>query len=91
LSWCSYLEAEPDQLLPFLKSVNQCDVATSERLLLAAERHAELVQLYFSRQMHRKALELLSKFAFLVVLCRCAVWFYLCRGAAADWRTDEAR
>ena len=42
-------------------SHHQCDVGECERLLLDADRHAELVQLYFVRGLHRKALDLLSK------------------------------
>jgi hypothetical protein len=59
----AYLLGDPTQLMAFLESPNQCDLAESERALLDAEQHAELVQLYNSKGMHRQALELLTKLA----------------------------
>lgn len=59
----AYLVGDVSQLNAFLEGPNQCDLAECERALLDAERHAELVQLYFSKGLHRQALELLSKLA----------------------------
>jgi tetratricopeptide (TPR) repeat protein len=57
------LVGDAAQLNALLEGPNQCDLAECERALMDAERHADLVQLYFSKGLHRQALELLSKLA----------------------------
>jgi tetratricopeptide (TPR) repeat protein len=57
------LVGDAAQLNALLEGPNQCDLAECERALMDAERHADLVQLYFSKGLHRQALELLLKLA----------------------------
>ncbi len=57
----AYLHTEPEAVVHFLRGSNECWVAECETLLKAAGKWEELVELYRSKAMHRKALSLLAK------------------------------
>eukprot|EP01091_Cochliopodium_minus_P003418 TRINITY_DN132_c0_g2_i1.p1 TRINITY_DN132_c0_g2~~TRINITY_DN132_c0_g2_i1.p1 ORF type:complete len:480 (+),score=145.39 TRINITY_DN132_c0_g2_i1:145-1440(+) len=48
-------------VLPLLSSPNKCDLQITENLLLNSNKYKELVMYYESKELHKKALELLKK------------------------------
>lgn len=57
----TYLRSNPSLLGPFLRLPNACVVARCEPALRQAQLWGELVELYFSKAMHKQALTFLSE------------------------------
>ncbi|KAJ1975305.1 Vacuolar morphogenesis protein 6 [Dimargaris xerosporica] len=59
----AYLLNNPRLIGPLVRVNNACEIEVSERLLLDHHRYQELVDLYFGKALHRKALQLLFRLA----------------------------
>ncbi len=58
----AYLKTDDKYVMPLVKMpANQCHIKECEKVLQTYGKHAELVQLYKTKGMHRAALELLAK------------------------------
>ncbi|KAJ1972568.1 Vacuolar morphogenesis protein 6, partial [Dimargaris verticillata] len=59
----AYLLNNPRLIGPLVRVNNACEIEVSEGLLLDHHRYQELVDLYFGKALHRKALQLLFRLA----------------------------